>query len=263
MRYPTIKMLTHDFSDRGFENIEIYPIFDLHVGLETFNEPYLQDVVAEIAEKENRFAVLGGDLIENATKDSVGDVYHSQIPIDGQPNHVAALMRPIVDRILVILPGNHCHRSKKATGQDPMFLVAALLGIVDLYMQDMAFLKIKAGSRAGHHKRPPHYSVCVTHGAGGGKGVGSGLNAAEASALALGADLLIFGHTHKPATAPIVRYECDMSKGVMTIKEVRILVATSFVNYAGYPMRGMMRPTAIRHNKAILKATEHDVAVLS
>ena len=47
----TLKMLTHNLSDKGHETIEIYPISDMHVSRE-FNEgPIVTCCQGEIAEQ--------------------------------------------------------------------------------------------------------------------------------------------------------------------------------------------------------------------
>jgi hypothetical protein len=93
--------------------------------------------------------------------------------------------------------------------------------------------------------------------------LGAGLNKSEAFALSIGADLMITGHSHKTATAPTNRLECDMGKGVMVSREVRIMIATGWLDWAGYPARKMMKPLPIRPSCAILSAKEFDISVLS
>lgn len=259
----TLKMLTHNLSDKGHETIEIYPISDMHVGSREFNEGQLARVVREIAEQDNRYVILGGDLCDNATKSSVGDIYRATMSPRDQPKYVADLLWQIKDRILACVSGNHCWRTMKDVDLDPMAMVAAKLNVEHLYEPDIAFIKLVAGKRTSHSVRPPAYCIAVTHGSGGGSLLGAGLNKAEPFALAMGVDLMITGHTHRPMTAPTMRYECDMGKGVMVPREVRILVATGYLDWMGYPARKMLKALPIRQNKAILNCQAHDISVLS
>lgn len=259
----TIKMITHKLSDREFETIEIYPISDMHVGSREFNEGKLRKTVEEIASEHNRFIVLAGDLCDNATRSSVGDIYRATMPPRDQPQYVAELLRPIADRILTVVSGNHCWRTMKDVDLDPMAMVAAKLNVEHLYEPDIAFVKLIAGKRSNNTKTPPNYCIAVTHGNGGGSLVGAGINRASQFAYAIGSDLLITGHTHQSVTAPLMRYECDMAKGVMVAKEVRVLISTGWLDYMGYPARKMLKPLPIRPNKAILDCSQFDISVLS
>lgn len=259
----TLKMLKHDLSAQGYKTIEIWPISDMHVGSREFNEGQLAKVVRDIAAEPNRYVVLGGDLCDNATKSSVGDIYRATLSPRDQPQYVADLLWQIKDRILCAVSGNHCWRTMKDVDLDPMAMVAAKLNIEHLYEPDIAFIKLVAGKRQNHTQRPPYYCIAVTHGSGGGALLGAGLNKAEPFAMAMGVDLLVTGHTHRPMTAPTLRYECDMGKGVMVPREVRIMVSTGYLDWSGYPARKMLKALPIRQNKAILDCTEHDIAVLS
>jgi predicted phosphodiesterase len=259
----TLKMLKHDLSGLNHETIELYPISDMHVGSREFNEGALAKTVREIAAEPNRYVLLGGDLCDNATKSSVGDIYRATMPPRDQPQYVAELLQPIKERILAVVSGNHCWRTMKDVDLDPMAMIAAKLNSEHLYEPDIAFIKLVAGSRVSNGVRPPKYCIALTHGAGGGALLGAGLNKAEPFALAMGVDMLVTGHTHRPMTAPAMRYECDMAKGVMVPREVRIMISTGYLDWMGYPARKMLKPLPIRQNKAILSCTEHDIAVLT
>lgn len=260
----TIKMISRDLSELGFDTVEIWPISDMHVGSREFNEGPLAKAVRAIASEPNRYVVLGGDLADNATRSSVGDIYRATMSPRDQPQYVAELLYPIKDRILTVVSGNHCWRTMKDVDLDPMAMVSAKLGVEHLYEPDISFIKLIAGPRPATHTRtPPNYCICVTHGAGGGMMLGAGLNKAEPFAMALGVDLFISGHTHRPMTAPIVRYVCDMAKGCMVPREARILIATGWMDWLGYPARKMLKPLPVRPNKAILSCAEYDISVLS
>lgn len=257
----TIKMITHNLA--GFETVEIYPISDLHIGSPEFNEPAFQKISREIMEQPNRFCVILGDIVDNGIKSAVTNIYDATMQPREQRAYAAELLHPIKDRILCMTSGNHCYRSRKETDTDPAELVASKLNIEHLYQPDLVFLKITTGRRTDHCKRPPNYCIGVTHGAGGGMLIGAGLNKSEPLAITMGVDLMITGHTHRPMTAPTMRFECDMAKGVMVAKEIRLLVSTGYLDYAGYASRKMLKPVSIRPNKAILNCREFDISVLS
>lgn len=255
----SIPMIKHVFNS----TIEIYPVSDLHVGSMEFNEGAFIKLSREILSEENRYVVIVGDMTDNGIKSSVTNIYDATMTPSEQRKYAADLLYPLKDRVLCGVSGNHEYRSRKETDTDPMQLIMERLNLEHLFRADIAFLHIKCGERTSTHDRPPSYCVGVTHGAGGGMLLGSGLNKAEPFAIALGVDLLITGHTHRPMTAPSVRYECDKQKGVMVPREIRLMIATGWLTYGGYPTRKMLKPVIIRPNKAILSGNKYDISVLS
>lgn len=257
----TIPMISHKIKEFPF--IEIYPICDLHVGSKEFQEAEFQKTSRYIMAEPNRFVVLAGDIVDNGVKSSVTSPYEALMQPREQRIYAAELLYPLVSRVLCVVPGNHCYRSIKDVDADPMEIIASKLNIEHLYRPDIAFLKLDVGERTDHTKRPPRYCVAVTHGAGNGSLLGAGLSKSESFALSLGVDLMITGHSHRPSTAPTTRLECDMGKGVMVSREVRIMIATGWLSYGGYPARKMLKPLPIRPNHAILNGREFDISVVS
>lgn len=255
----TIPMIKHKF-DRG---IEIVPISDLHIGSKEFEEGLFNRLVREILASENTYCVIVGDMVDNGIKSSVTSPYEAVMQPNDQRKYAAELLLPLKDRILCGVSGNHEYRSRKDTDTDPMQLIMERLNLEHLFRPDIAFMDIKCGDRLNNKLTPPRYCIGVTHGTGGGMLIGSGLNKQEPFAMALGLDLLITGHTHRPMTAPSIRYTPDFQKGVMVPREMRLLISTGFLSYGGYPTRKMLKPVCIRPNRAILSGTEYDISVLS
>ena len=59
-----------------------------------------------------------------------------------------------------------------------------------------------------------------------------------------GIDLLITGHTHKPLTFPVAKLRVNTQSGKITKQQFKVVTATSWLKYGGYPIRKMMTPTA-------------------
>ena len=258
-----IQMITHRL--HGFDDVEIIPFGDWHIGSKECRIDIIKEQIAYILAAPNRFCTLDGDLEDNGVKSSVTSPYDATMQPGDQMRYVAELLKPLAKagKILCIVEGNHEYRTRKDCDISPMATIASKIDCEHLYKEEMAFLKIDLGERSGCRYPSPKYCVLVVHGSGGGALLGSGISRAESFAMAMGCDMIIMGHTHKPITAPSARYVCDMSKGVMRYKEFRILIGTGYLGYAGYPARKMMRPVAIRPSKAILSAKTFDIAVLS
>ena len=55
--------------------IEILPLSDLHVGDASFDRECFLRYIRYVEESPNRYILLNGDILNNATKSSVSDIY--------------------------------------------------------------------------------------------------------------------------------------------------------------------------------------------
>ena len=256
----TIKMIKRKIDcDDG---IFVYGLSDLHIGSKEFNEPMFQSFVRSIFKEKNRYCVIVGDLIDNGTKNSVTGPYTATMSPREQRQYAAELLMPIKDRILCMVAGNHERRSSKESDTDPGELIAEQLGIWELYREGTAFVSINLGERKSNKDRPPNYCLAVTHGASGGQLIGAGLNRADQFAIGSGADLVIMGHSHKPAVAPAARLECHHSKGVMVQRKYAIMICTAWLDYGGYPLQMAMKSLPISPNRAWLEANKFGMELM-
>lgn len=232
---------------------KLYCIGDLHIGAIESNvkgwEQFCQLVLAE----ENSYLCLLGDLMNNATRSSVSNCFDdamSQFPRPReQKRYLANALAPLRDRILCAVSGNHCYRSGKDADDDPMLDIMSKIDLEDLYRQNAAFLKICFGSRdAGHGTEKPlqTYTMCVTHGAGGGIYTGAAVNRNERMAMFVDVDILAVGHTHKGAVTKPQRIVVDTYNNSVKMKSVTVISACSWLSYGGYALRKMLLPSSMQ-----------------
>lgn len=255
----SIKMLQRNF-DKG--PIEIWPLADLHIGSREFDTKRFLAWREKVLSKSNRQVVILGDIIDNGIKSSIASPYESTMTPKEQREYAAELLRPLRGRIICILSGNHEYRSRKDTDTDPAELIAAKLGLEDVYRADVAILHIRVGKVANGHSKSPSYSIGLTHGSSNGMTLGAGINRMGPLAIAMGVDMMIMGHTHKPVAAPTMRYEVNKHRGTVTAVPVMLLVATSWMQYGGYGARKMMLPTPIASNHAVLEDKEFGITLV-
>lgn len=255
-----IKMIKKEIShpDGAF----IYGLSDLHVGSKEFNENEFKKFTQSILKEDNRYCVIVGDVIDNGTKNSVTGPYEATMSPREQREYAAELLMPIRDRILCMVAGNHERRSTKDTDTDPAELIAERLDIWELYRENMVFLSLKIGKRSTNSVRPPNYCICVSHGTSGGQLIGAGLNRADQFAIASGADLVVMGHSHKPAVAPAARLECLHRQGVMVQRKYAIMICTAWLDYGGYPMQTAYKPLPISPNRVWLEANQFGMELM-
>ena len=261
VRYPTIPMITHKLNGP----IKLFIGSDFHLGSPECNVKAIKDYIEFIASDANNYIVLGGDLIDSATKSSKGSTYEATMNPDEQIDFAISILEPIKNRILCATGGNHEARITRDTSLKPDKIIAQALGAGHLYRHEGVYLKIDLGNGSGAYrgKRRPKYSIAVTHGASGGLMAGAGLNKNEPYAKVLGVDLLMSGHTHKPASTTAIRFEADMGAGVLVPKESKILIGTGWLGFGGYGEEKMYSPLPIVTSYAELSADEHQITIVT
>ena len=109
----------------------------------------------------------------------------------------------------------------------------------------MAFLKLQLGNAKSDGQSNPTYVLTVLHGAGGGIWTGAAVNRNERFGYTIdGTDALLIGHTHKPYVAQPGKIFIDKYNNKVTIKPLKIIVATSWMDYGGYAARKQMLPAS-------------------
>ena len=78
------------------------------------------------------------------------------------------MLKPLRDRILCAVPGNHEGRSGKDADDCPIYDIMCKLDLEDFYRENIAFVKIGIGNPKGDGERNPTYALAIMHGAGGG-----------------------------------------------------------------------------------------------
>lgn len=241
-------LIVHQFY--GGHDITIVPIADVHLGSEGCMQQEFIDFVNRIAETPNLYVILGGDLIENATKSSVSNVYRQTMSPMEQKKMMCKILEPIRDRVLCANGGNHERRTSRDCDQDLTFDICAKLDIEDRYRESIAFVKIqmgipeKDGTRTKGSARPT-YVLAVTHGTGGGILTGGAVNRGERFGYLLdGADALVLAHTHRPWTSQPAKIKIDTKNNSVSIVPFKVINATSWLRYVGYPIQKMLPPSS-------------------
>ena len=162
------------------KDIKIYPISDVHLGALEHNADEWNKFINKIKDEPNSYLILNGDLMNNATRSSVSNVFDDVLRPREQKTRLIEYLLPIKDKILCAVSGNHERRSGKDADNDPMYDIMCKLDLEDVYRQNTAFLKIQLGSPREIAKRQGiTYTIVVTHGTGGGIYTGASVNRNE------------------------------------------------------------------------------------
>ena len=233
---------------RHFEHnrdLRIYPVSDVHLGAAEHMESAWREFRTRIMQEEDSYIVLAGDLINNATRNSVSNIFDETMRPSSQKKLMAEMLEPLKDRILCAVPGNHEGRSGKDADDDPVYDICAKLDIEDLYRENAAFIKIQCGDTFAAGDRNPTYMLVVVHGSGGGILTGGVVNRVERFGYAIdGADVLIVGHSHKPFITQPGKIKIDPFNNKVTVKPFKVVSATSWLNFGGYAARKNLLPSS-------------------
>lgn len=245
---PVINRIPIDKHPKG---LTLIPLADAHYGSAEFNETLWHRTIKRIQDDPDCYCCLVGDLIDNTLKSSPGSVFEATASPGEQKEWLYNELLPIKDKILGAVGGNHERRTSKEADNDPLYDVMLRLGREDVYRQNICFMQIRmtyiaADKQKGRDKTVRQrvaFSFAITHGAGGGQYIGSSANRVQNFGMAIeGIDCLITAHTHKPVTFPVTKLL--FNNGTIVRKQFVVAVASSFLNYGGYPVQKLLPPTA-------------------
>lgn len=260
------ELITHEM--RGGHDITIIPVSDVHLGAAECMEKEFVEFIDRVRQTENVYLTLGGDLLNNATKSSVSNIYDEVYRPSTAKRMMANILEPVRDRILCAVGGNHERRSSKDVDDDITYDIMTKLDIEDLYRENIAFLKIQMGNASDANgnrnqgRYRPTYCIAVTHGSGGGVLTGAGVNRNERFGYAMdGVDALIVGHTHKPYTTQPGKVYVDLRNNQVSVRPFKVISATSWLGFSGYATAKMMLPTTHCLQTLLLRGDKKEMIV--
>lgn len=235
--------------------LTLYPIGDVHYGARECREKQFTDYIQRIKVDDHAAVILLGDLINNSIRSSVANVYEEKYTPGQQKRDMIEMLRPIGDKVICAVEGNHERRSARECDVDITRDMCDAIGCGTAYAPDMAFLKVSVGRK--HNGKPATYMFLVTHGAGGGVLLGSGVNKPDAMQVRIdGIDGSISGHTHKPMKVRSLRMVFDSRNNNVVLTDTMIFVCTSWLEYGGYAAQKMLPPTAFHPDTIRLDGRE-------
>lgn len=261
MRTKELKTVKADLSDK-FDEIDVMAISDLHIGDANCNIKFIDKVLEQVRDTENMFCVLNGDLINNATRDSVSDVYTEKLTPQQQKSLLYEKLLPIKDKILAVTSGNHENRTWKKSGVDILYDVCEKLGIEDRYCAEGCVLFVRFGKVIGNKKqsngsgkvRKLCYSFYITHMSMGGRKSGSKLNAVKSLKEIIDVDIYVGGHVHEVMGDKDRFFRADPRNNTITSVTKGYMIAGSALNYGGYGQSHMYSPSELGYPIARLKS---------
>ena len=227
-----------------FDDVEIYPIHDLHYGNECFDAHRWNELATMILSKPNRFVVFVGDLMETAIPNSKSDMFTQTATPKEQQEFVESVFHQFADRTLAIVDGNHEQRAARQCGLFPLYSAACIARLDEKYRSAYAVLDFGFGDVGGRISRAVGF---ICHKAKELK------NFCSVDALE-GFDFLFCGHDHEPHDHARGHLVYDRQRRELKLKSVEQLNSGSFLSYGGYGARAGYRPKSDKMYKLVLHA---------
>ena len=226
------------------EQIELHTFADEHIGDEHSDVKRVLQRIEYVKNTPNAYCILNGDIIDNATKTSIGDVYTQTCNPMEQLERAIAIFEPIKDKILCITHGNHENRSYKKEGINISRLIATQLGLVDRYTPTSATLFIRLGKEPRNHNRKFRYTVYVLHGSGGGRKEGAkAIRLADLAGI-IDTDIYIHSHTHLPMIMKQAFHRVDTCNSTVNFVDKLFVNTAANLTYGGYGEAGAFKPSS-------------------
>ncbi len=237
---------------RELEQVELHIFADEHIGDLQSDLKRLMSRIEYVKNTPNAYCILNGDIIDNATKTSVGDTYMQEFNPMEQIKRAVEIFSPIKDKILAITHGNHENRTYKNEGINLSSLIAAQLGLSDKYTPTSAVLFIRFGQLSSGKKEPNGsgkirricYTGYVLHGSGGGRKEGGKVNRLADMASIVDCDFYVHSHTHLPVIMKQGFYRIDTSNSSVAFVTKLFVNTAANLDYGGYGEAAEYKPSA-------------------
>lgn len=237
---------------REFSSVEIHTFADEHIGDEHSDLKRLLNRIEYVKNTPNAYCILNGDIIDNATKTSIGDTYTQVFNPMEQLSKAVEIFEPIKDKILCITHGNHENRTYKKEGINLSCLMAKQLGLGDKYTSTSAVLFIRLGTQSRGQKetngsgkiRRVCYTLYVLHGSGGGRKEGAKAIRLADMASIVDTDIYIHSHTHLPMVMKQAFHRIDTTNSSIALVDKLFVNTAANLTYGGYGEAGEFKPSS-------------------
>ena len=251
---------------RELESVELHTFADEHIGDEQSDIKRVIERIEYVKNTPNAYCILNGDLMDNATKTSIGDTYTQVFNPMEQLARAVELFTPIKDKILCITHGNHENRTYKKEGINLSRLIADQLGLTERYTPASATLFIRVGENSCGAKetngsgkyRQICYTLYVLHGSGGGRKEGAKAIRLADMASIIDTDIYIHAHTHLPMIMKQAFHRIDPRNNSVALVDKLFVNTASNLNYGGYGEAQGFKPTSKETPIIYLSGTKKD-----
>ena len=233
---------------KEIEGIELHTFADEHIGDEHCDFDRLKQRIEYVANTPNAYCLLNGDIIDNATKTSIGDTYANVFNPMEQLENAVKLFRPLAEKgkILAITHGNHEARTYRKEGIDLSYLLAVQLGLFERYSPTSALIFLRFGKSRNHGGDSKQcYTIFMLHGSGGGRKEGAKAIRLADMASIIDTDIYIHSHTHLPMVMKQGFHRLDYRNSSVAFVDKLFVNTAANLKYGGYGEAGEFKPSSM------------------
>ena len=240
------KYLTYQFSPRRYKTLELMHLTDLQYGHRQFDETRFLEYRRWLLDEPQRFVVLGGDLVDSATRLSVGSPYDNTSEPRTQVTGVCDLLHPLQPRILGYVGGNHERRALPTFG-DLGHLIAEKLSIP--YSRGKQYIDLHYGSHAP-------FKVSLWHGGGAARTKGSKAQMLHRFMGEGDSQLYLVGHLHDAML--LWDWRPERHDGKIVFRKLAGIMSSSFLRYWNtYAEEAGLSPSDTMMARVVLAPSGH------
>ena len=251
---------------RELEQIEIHTFADEHIGDEHCDIKRLLERIEYVKNTPNAYCIMNGDILDNATKTSIGDTYTQEFNPMEQLRRAVEIFEPIKDKILCVTHGNHENRTYKKEGINLSYLIAQQLGVADKYTPTSAVLFVRFGKHPSGTKesngsgkvRKICYTIYCLHGSGGGRKEGAKAIRLADMASIIDVDIYCHAHTHLPMIMKQGFHRIDTPNSAVARVDKLFVNTAANLRYGGYGEAGEFKPSSMESPIIYLSGTKKD-----
>lgn len=257
------------------DHFSLIPIGDIHLGNAGCDIDKLKETVAFIKSSPNTLACLMGDILEcivpndprfdPKSVDSRYRITDLDNLVCRQLSDALDILRPIKDKILFILHGNHEQTIRLRHYHDVTLDMARDLKIP--YLGYEGFFKLVFERKPdGRKYRGSHtmYTIYASHGCGVSRSTGAKINRLEHVMGFIDCDIILLAHEHKKIISNIVRIGVKTVEDAMVErKQVGVMTGSFLKTYLlgtnSYGANKLYAPNDLGVIKIIMRPHRHDV----
>lgn len=228
-----------------FNDAYLYPLSDLHIGDKGFtkkSEEKLKSNIEWVRTTKNAYVCLNGDILNVATRASPSSPFEQNNTLEHQIDRAVHLLKPINDKIVGAIDGNHEQRLADYTGYSPTIALCRELGID--YMQNSALYLFRMGLVNNRKTSRETFIVYCHHTTYGGRTIGGKMNRINMLRdIVSNADVYIGSHNHMVGAVPAMTQ--IVNKDTAVVKEIRQMIVDSgsYLEWnESYAERAMLPP---------------------
>jgi hypothetical protein len=257
----------------------IIPLGDIHLGNIGCDIKKLTKIITWIKETPRTFWIGTGDYTECI---NIDDPRFDELSVDPdyrlrgisrlitqQMRDIVALLRPIQNKCIGLVSGNHEETIRLRYKRDIMYEIAERLHLQHLLLGYDGWIRlqfIRKPSTTIKLRNTSHtsYTIYISHGFGAARKSGAKVNRLEDFTTFMDADIIILGHEHKKIIAPpVIKLYLTQEGNLSYRKQIALMAgsflrgyvenATTYIEKKGYP------PSDLGVVKIMLKPAVHDI----